>query len=132
MEDAELTLAILSALRGMGVRIAIDDFGTGHSSLGYLKKFPIDALKIDRHFVEDLPDGFEDAAIVHAVVQLARGLDLRVIAEGVETQQQLDFLQHHACPEVQGYHFSYPVPAGEFERLLDGAALTRPSAVLSH
>ena len=119
MEDVDLTLAVLTALRGTGVRIAIDDFGTGHSSLGYLKRFPIDALKIDRHFVEDLPDGLQDAAIVRAVVQLARGLDLRVIAEGVETQQQLDFLQHHACPEVQGYHFSYPVPAGEFEKMLD-------------
>jgi diguanylate cyclase (GGDEF)-like protein len=123
MQDVELTSAILATLRSTGVRIAIDDFGTGHSSLGYLKRFPIDALKIDRHFVEDLPDGFEDAAIVRAVVQLARGLDLRVIAEGVETQQQLDFLQQHACPEVQGYHFSYPVPAGEFEGLLSGDGL---------
>jgi diguanylate cyclase (GGDEF)-like protein len=119
MEDVDLTASVLASLRRTGVRIAIDDFGTGHSSLGYLKRFPIDALKIDRHFVEDLPDGFEDAAIVRAVVQLARGLDLRVIAEGVETQQQLDFLQHHACLEVQGYHFSYPVPAGEFARMLD-------------
>jgi diguanylate cyclase (GGDEF)-like protein/PAS domain S-box-containing protein len=118
IENVELTLAVLADLRALGVRIAIDDFGTGHSSLGYLKRFPIDTLKIDKHFVEDLPDGFEDAAIVQAVVQLARGLDLRVIAEGVETQQQLDFLQTHACPEVQGYHFSYPVPAVEFERML--------------
>ncbi|MEK6375025.1 MAG: EAL domain-containing protein [Acidobacteriota bacterium] len=131
MENVELTFAVLTALRSTGVRIAIDDFGTGHSSLGYLKRFPIDALKIDRHFVEDLPDGFEDAAIVRAVVQLAHGLDLRVVAEGVETQQQLDFLQHHACREMQGYHFSYPVPAGEFERLLESATLTRPSATLS-
>src|SRR5437764_4991208 len=121
IENVELTLSVLAELRKTGVRIAIDDFGTGHSSLGYLKRFPIDTLKIDKHFVEDLPDGFEDAAIVQAVVQLARGLDLRVIAEGVETQQQLDFLQSHACPEVQGYHFSYPVPAREFERLLSGA-----------
>ena len=119
MDNVELTFAVLSALRKTGVRIAIDDFGTGHSSLGYLKRFPIDALKIDRHFVEDLPDGFEDAAIVRAVVQLAHGLDLRVVAEGVETQQQLDFLQHHACREVQGYHFSYPVPADEFEAILE-------------
>jgi len=132
IENVELTLGVLGELRKTGVRIAIDDFGTGHSSLGYLKRFPIDTLKIDKHFVEDLPDGFEDAAIVQAVVQLARGLDLRVIAEGVETQQQLDFLQSHACPEVQGYHFSYPVPAREFERLLSGATLTRPSATLSH
>jgi len=125
MENVELSFAVLTALRSTGVRIAIDDFGTGHSSLGYLKRFPIDALKIDRHFVEDLPHGFEDAAIVRAVVQLAHGLDLRVVAEGVETQEQLDFLQHHACREMQGYHFSYPVPAGEFERLLDGAVVGR-------
>ncbi len=131
MENVELTFAVLSALRQTGVRIAIDDFGTGHSSLGYLKRFPIDALKIDKHFVEDLPDGFEDAAIVRAVVQLAQGLDLRVVAEGVETQRQLDFLQHHACREVQGYHFSYPVPAEEFGKLLDEPTLTRPSATLS-
>jgi EAL domain-containing protein (putative c-di-GMP-specific phosphodiesterase class I) len=121
IENVELTLSVLAELRALGVRIAIDDFGTGHSSLGYLKRFPIDTLKIDKHFVEDLPDGFEDAAIVQAVVQLARGLDLRVIAEGVETQQQLDFLQMHACPEVQGYHFSYPVPAVDFEKMLGGA-----------
>jgi len=118
IENVEQTFGLLAELRASGVRIAIDDFGTGHSSLGYLKRFPIDTLKIDRHFVEDLPDGLEDAAIVRAVVQLARGLDLRVVAEGVETQQQLDFLQHHACREVQGYHFSYPVPAEEFEELL--------------
>src|SRR5207244_10500626 len=131
MDNVEMTFAVLSALRKTGVRIAIDDFGTGHSSLGYLKRFPIDALKIDRTFVEDLPDGFEDAAIVRAVVQLARGLDLRVVADGVETQQQLDFLQHHACPEVQGYHFSYPVPAEAFEGLLKNASIIRP-ATLSH
>jgi diguanylate cyclase (GGDEF)-like protein/PAS domain S-box-containing protein len=132
IENVELTLGVLAELRRLGVRIAIDDFGTGHSSLGYLKRFPIDTLKIDKHFVEDLPDGFEDAAIVQAVVQLARGLDLRVIAEGVETQQQLDFLQSHMCPEVQGYHFSYPVPAREFEKMLSGAAAVRPRATLSH
>ncbi len=118
MADVELTLRVLSALRDTGVRIAIDDFGTGHSSLGYLKRFPIDALKIDRHFVEDLPDGFEDAAIVRAVVQLAHGLDLRVVAEGVETKEQLEFLERHACREMQGYHFSYPVPAEELRSLL--------------
>ena len=123
MQAPEASTQTLRALKALGVRIAIDDFGTGSSSLRYLRRFPIDALKIDRHFVEDLPDGFEDAAIVRAVVQLARGLDLRVIAEGVETQQQLDFLQHHACPEVQGYHFSYPVPAGEFEGFLSGDGL---------
>jgi len=119
MENVELTLKILTTLRKIGITIAIDDFGTGHSSLSYLKRFPIDTLKIDRGFVEDLPDRFEDAAIVRSVIQLARGLNLRVIAEGVETREQLTFLRQHDCREVQGYFFSYPVPAAEFERLLE-------------
>lgn len=118
MADVRLTLDVLTRLRGTGVKVAIDDFGTGHSSLSYLKQFPIDALKIDRNFVEDLPDRFEDAAIVRAIIQLARGLDLRVVAEGVETKPQLDFLTQHDCREVQGFYFSYPVPAREFEALL--------------
>jgi diguanylate cyclase (GGDEF)-like protein/PAS domain S-box-containing protein len=123
MQDVGLTLRVLSALRASGVSIAIDDFGTGHSSLSYLKRFPIDALKIDRHFVEDLPDGFEDAAIVRAVIQLAAGLNLRVIAEGVETKEQLAFLVQHECREVQGYYFAYPQPAEKLELLLrDGEA----------
>jgi diguanylate cyclase (GGDEF)-like protein/PAS domain S-box-containing protein len=111
MQDLELTLSVLAALHDSGVSIAIDDFGTGHSSLSYLKRFPIDALKIDKSFVEDLPDGFEDAAIVRSVIQLAEGLNLRVVAEGVETKEQLDFLVQHNCTEVQGYYFAYPEPA---------------------
>lgn len=122
MEDVALTMATLAELRRRGVTIAIDDFGTGHSSLSYLKRFPIDALKIDRGFVFDLPDGFEDAAIVHSVIQLANGLGLRVIAEGVETREQLDFLRESGCREVQGFYFSYPVRLEEVERLLEGAA----------
>jgi EAL domain-containing protein (putative c-di-GMP-specific phosphodiesterase class I) len=113
MEDVQLTFTLLTRLREMGVRVAIDDFGTGHSSLNYLKRFPIDTLKIDRSFVEDLPDRFEDAAIVRAVLELARGLDLRVVAEGVETKAQLDFLQGHECREVQGFYFAEPMPANE-------------------
>lgn len=109
MEDVELTMNTLAQFRRQGVTIAIDDFGTGHSSLGYLKRFPIDALKIDRGFVHDLPDKFEDAAIVSSVIQLANGLGLRVVAEGVETVQQLDFLRESGCREVQGFYFSYPV-----------------------
>jgi diguanylate cyclase (GGDEF)-like protein/PAS domain S-box-containing protein len=119
MENVELTLTLLTRLRQIGVAIAIDDFGTGHSSLNYLKRFPIDALKIDRAFVEDLPDRFEDAAIVRAVIQLAHGLNLRVVAEGVETAEQLAFLRAHGCHEVQGYYFSYPLPAAEFAELFD-------------
>lgn len=121
MENGELTIATLAALRSTGISIAIDDFGTGHSSLSYLKRFPIDALKIDRGFVSDLPDRFEDAAIVRSVVQLAQGLNLRVVAEGVETSEQLEFLRQHECNEVQGYYFSYPLPAQEFEELLRGS-----------
>jgi len=119
MENVELTLALLKKLREIGVSIAIDDFGTGHSSLNYLKRFPIDALKIDKSFVEDVPDGFEDAAIVRSVIQLAQGLNLRVIAEGVEKLEQLDFLRENGCGEVQGYYFSYPLAAEEFERLFE-------------
>jgi diguanylate cyclase (GGDEF)-like protein/PAS domain S-box-containing protein len=118
MENVELTLELLTRLRAIGITVAIDDFGTGHSSLSYLKRFPIDTLKIDRSFIEDLPDGFEDAAIVRSVLELARGLNLRVIAEGVETREQLDFLTAHDCREVQGFYFSEPVPADDFAKLL--------------
>jgi len=118
MENVQLTLTLLTRLREMGVRVAIDDFGTGHSSLNYLKRFPIDTLKIDRSFVEDLPDRFEDAAIVRAVLELARGLDLRVVAEGVETKAQLDFLQGHECREVQGFYFAEPMPASDLREFM--------------
>ncbi|MEA2570682.1 MAG: hypothetical protein QOI24_2683 [Acidobacteriota bacterium] len=125
MENVALTLQLLRDLRAIGVTIAIDDFGTGHSSLSYLRQFPIDALKIDRAFVEDLPDRFEDAAIVKAVIALAAGLNLRVVAEGVETKPQLDFLREQGCREVQGYYFSYPVRGEELLRLLEqGLAVT--------
>ncbi|MEA2491181.1 MAG: hypothetical protein QOH21_2973 [Acidobacteriota bacterium] len=120
MENVLLTMTTLAALRKTGVTIAIDDFGTGHSSLSYLKRFPIDALKIDRAFVSDLPDGFEDAAIVKSVIQLAQGLNLRVVAEGVETAEQLEFLRAHGCHEVQGFYFTEPVPAHELDAVLDG------------
>ncbi|HEX6099172.1 MAG TPA: EAL domain-containing protein [Thermoanaerobaculia bacterium] len=109
MENVVLTMSTLEEFRRAGVTIAIDDFGTGHSSLSYLKRFPLDALKIDRAFVSDLPDKFEDAAIVSSVIQLANGLGLRVVAEGVETAEQLEFLKDAGCREVQGYYFSHPV-----------------------
>jgi len=119
MENVDMTITLLARLRRIGVSIAIDDFGTGHSSLNYLKRFPMDALKVDKTFVEDLPDRFEDAAIVRSVIQLAQGLNLRVIAEGVETKEQLDFLQTNGCHEVQGYYFSFPLPAEEFTALFE-------------
>ena len=121
MENVDLTLKQLATLRETGITIAIDDFGMGHSSLSYLKKFPIDALKIDRNFVEELPERAEDAAIVRSVIELAQGLNLRVVAEGVENKQQLDFLKQQNCREVQGFYFGFPVPPGDFEKLLSVA-----------
>jgi diguanylate cyclase (GGDEF)-like protein/PAS domain S-box-containing protein len=130
MEDVELTMTTLARFRSYGLTIAIDDFGTGHSSLSYLKRFPIDALKIDRGFVADLPDKFEDAAIVSSVIQLANGLGMRVVAEGVETLEQLEFLREAGCREVQGFYFSHPVSLDEVEKLVSGkSALPAPAPV---
>jgi diguanylate cyclase (GGDEF)-like protein/PAS domain S-box-containing protein len=116
VENVELTFAVLSELRAAGISIAIDDFGTGHSALSYLKHFPIDTLKIDRSFVEDLPAP-ADAAIVKSVIELAQGLRLRVIAEGVERKDQLDFLIANGCSEVQGFYFGMPIRASEIDQM---------------
>jgi diguanylate cyclase (GGDEF)-like protein/PAS domain S-box-containing protein len=118
MKRVESTAAILQTLRKSGVQIAIDDFGTGYSSLSYLRKFPIDALKIDQSFVRQISTGGDDAVIVTAVISMARSLKLRVIAEGVETEAELEFLRAHRCDEAQGYYFSRPVPADELVHLL--------------
>ena len=109
MQNAEATAAILRSLRDLGVGISIDDFGTGYSSLNYLKRFPINAVKIDRAFVSDAPTDESDAAIVSAVIGMARSLKLRVVAEGLETEEQLTFLRRLGCDEAQGYYFSRPV-----------------------
>ncbi len=122
MHDPEQAIKTLRNLERYGVGLAVDDFGTGYSSLAYLKRFPIDALKIDRAFVGDLPEKFEDAAIVSSVIQLANGLGLRVVAEGVETAEQLEFLKESGCREVQGYYFSYPVTIEAIESLVLKAA----------
>jgi EAL domain-containing protein (putative c-di-GMP-specific phosphodiesterase class I) len=119
MEDVEQTMSTLAELRKSGISIAIDDFGTGHSALSYLKRFPIDALKIDKSFISDLPGGYADSAIVASVIQLANGLGIRVVAEGVETIEQIEFLREHACREVQGYYFSCAVPPAEIAKLLE-------------
>jgi EAL domain-containing protein (putative c-di-GMP-specific phosphodiesterase class I) len=111
MEDSEASLATLASLGAMGVRVAIDDFGTGHSSLSYLKRFSVDTLKIDRSFVHDIPDDAEDSAIARAVVALGHSLQLRVVAEGVETEAQAEFLRSLGCDEMQGYLLSRPLPA---------------------
>ncbi len=118
MTDVEHAIGILAGLKKLGVRLSIDDFGTGYSSLAYLKRFPIDVLKIDRSFVRDITIDADDAAITASIISLARHLKLRVIAEGVETDEQLDYLRHYGCDEIQGYLFSPPVPADKFEQIL--------------
>ncbi len=116
MQDLEQTVDTLAALRRLGVRISMDDFGTGQASLAHLKTLPIDALKIDRDFVRDLDGGPTGEAIVKAIIDLAHGLDLTVIAEGVETEQQFRFLAAQGCDEYQGYLASKPLPAAEIEQ----------------
>ena len=118
MQDSKSTVAVLRALKGMGVQLALDDFGTGYSSLSYLKRFPIDTLKIDRSFVRDLTTDADDASIVTAVIGMGKSLHIGVVAEGVETREQLAFLREQSCPEGQGYYFSRPVAAEEFTQLL--------------
>jgi diguanylate cyclase (GGDEF)-like protein/PAS domain S-box-containing protein len=113
MENAESAIATLDELKSKGVDISIDDFGTGYSSLSYLKRFPLDVLKIDRSFVRDVPTNGDDAAIVVAIIALARSMDIRVVAEGVETQSQAEFLNRSGCDFAQGYYFSPPVPAAQ-------------------
>jgi diguanylate cyclase (GGDEF)-like protein/PAS domain S-box-containing protein len=115
MREVSEAMQILDGLKNLGLSIAVDDFGTGYSSLNYLKQFPIDVLKIDRTFVDGLPSGEQDAQIARAIIAMAHSLNLAVIAEGVETQEQLDFLREHGCDEVQGYLFGRPMPASGFE-----------------
>ncbi len=122
MHNPALTADILLDLKKLGITIAIDDFGVGHSSLNYLKRFPIDAIKIDRAFVEDITRGGSDAAIVSAVIAMAKALKLRVIAEGVETEEQLNFLKEHGCFEFQGYLLSRPLPAEAVTEMVHDAA----------
>jgi EAL domain-containing protein (putative c-di-GMP-specific phosphodiesterase class I) len=118
MQNPENAAGVLAELAALGVSIAIDDFGTGYSSLAYLKRFPVSTLKIDRSFVMDLPDDPDDAAITRAVIALARSLKLTVVAEGVETPRQLEFLAAHACDLVQGFIVARPMPAEAFERFV--------------
>ena len=118
MQNTEKAIVILNAFRAMGINISIDDFGTGYSSLNYLKRFPIHKLKIDQSFVRDSSSNPDDAAIVHAIITLARAMSLEVIAEGVETEAQCAFLREQHCDEAQGYLFSKPLPADEATRLL--------------
>ena len=118
MRDPEHAVKLLGGLKAMGIRLSIDDFGTGYSSLNYLKRFPLDSVKIDRAFIQDLPGNADDAAITRAIIAMAHSLRLKVIAEGVETEEQLGFLRELGCDEMQGYLFSGPLPGDEFVRLL--------------
>lgn len=125
MHDVENTIRTLCELKKMGVRLSIDDFGTGYSSLSYLKRFPLDILKIDRSFVTDIGTESDNGEIAKTIIAVAHALGLEVVAEGVETQQQLDFMHTARCDLVQGYFFSKPLPPAECARLLTGAPLER-------
>jgi EAL domain-containing protein (putative c-di-GMP-specific phosphodiesterase class I) len=118
MHAAESSAEVLEALKAMAVKLAIDDFDTGYSSLSYLKRFPIGTLKIDQSLVRDIVAASDDATIVSAVIGMARNLNLRVIAEGVKTKEQLAFLRTHQCDEGQGFLFSRPLCANDFAQLL--------------
>ncbi len=125
MDNPERVIGILKEIQGLGVTIAIDDFGTGYSSLSYLKQFPIDVIKIDRSFVKDISGDAKDAVIADAIIKLAHGLGYKVLAEGVETQVQSDYLQGQGCDLAQGFLYGRPVPAKEFEQVLHrGAAIS--------
>jgi len=111
LSSADVTLSVLQELKAMGLTLAIDDFGTGYSSLSYLKQFPVGKLKIDRSFVRDVAVSPDDAAITTAIISMAKSLNLKVIAEGVEDEAQMSFLRARQCDEIQGYYFSKPLPA---------------------
>lgn len=118
MHNPARMIKVLSNIKKMGVRLAIDDFGTGYSSLSQIKNFPIDTLKVDRSFIRNIPDNSEDKAITAAIIAMGRTLSLTVVAEGVETQEQMDFLEEHACDQMQGYYFSKPIMPDQFADLL--------------
>ena len=125
MNDPDQTIATLQLLKSRGLKISIDDFGTGYSSLSYLKQFPIDSLKIDRSFIRDVTTNADDAAITTAVILMGHSLKLNVVAEGVENESQLAFLQVLQCNEIQGYYFSPPVPADKLESMLPQVGATK-------
>ena len=124
MHKTDAVLDTLKQLKSAGILFAIDDFGTGYSSLSYLKRFPLDVLKIDQSFVRDVCTDRNNAGIVRAIIDMARALNLKVIAEGVETEEQLEFLRIHRCESFQGYHFSKPLPAAGLIELLQNRQRT--------
>jgi diguanylate cyclase (GGDEF)-like protein len=122
IHDIEKTLKILTALKALGVKIAIDDFGAGFSSLSTLQRFPLDTIKIDRSFIRDVAAVGEDSSLTEAIISMGKRLSLTVVAQGVETKEQADFLRKHACDEFQGFYFNKPVPAHQFTELLEAQA----------
>jgi EAL domain-containing protein (putative c-di-GMP-specific phosphodiesterase class I) len=123
MPNAEDTIETLRGLKKLGIQISMDDFGTGYSSLSYLKRFPIDTVKIDQSFIRDIHEDVDDKALVTAIIAMAHSLKLGVVAEGVETSEQLDFLNQYQCDYVQGYLFGKPMPAEQFRELLSHTAI---------
>jgi EAL domain-containing protein (putative c-di-GMP-specific phosphodiesterase class I) len=137
MSDAEESIVILESISRMGVLVSVDDFGTGYSSMSYLRRFPIDKLKIDRCFVEEMTRRAEDASIVRAIISLAHSLHLKVIAEGVETPEQLALLTELGCDQYQGFYFSPALGPAQFVELVrksafPGANLTEEEAAQTH
>jgi len=128
MHDTELFIDKLHELKMMGIHLAIDDFGTGYSSLSYLKRFPVDTLKIDQSFVRDIVTDPHDAAITRSIISLAHSLQMHVVAEGVETLEQLDYLKLHSCDQIQGYFFSQPVSASQFAAMLKNGKCPPPAS----
>jgi EAL domain-containing protein (putative c-di-GMP-specific phosphodiesterase class I) len=118
MEDVEAAIAKAQDLRAMGVNLSIDDFGTGYSSISYLQRFPISDLKIDRSFVQDIPSNADNVEITKAIIAMAHGLNVEVVAEGVETREQMEFLAKHGCNRAQGYFIDHALPAADFENRL--------------
>jgi EAL domain-containing protein (putative c-di-GMP-specific phosphodiesterase class I) len=118
MHNPTRMIEVLNNIKKLGVRLAIDDFGTGYSSLAQIKHFPIDTLKVDRSFIRNLPYDSEDRAITEAVIAMGKNLNITVVAEGVETQEQKDFLRDHICDEMQGFYFSKPIAPDQFGDLL--------------
>jgi len=127
MRDVEKAMRVLTALKGMGIRIAIDDFGIGYSSLSKLRQFPVDTIKIDRSFIRDIASVAEHKELAKAIIALGRALSLTVVAQGVETREQADFLLRNSCGEFQGFYLDKPAPANQLARMLrtqaDAAAI---------
>jgi EAL domain-containing protein (putative c-di-GMP-specific phosphodiesterase class I) len=117
MESLDSSIAILKQLKDMGIRIALDDFGTGYSSLNYLRKIPINTLKIDKSFIDNITSNQKEESIIYNIIEMAHSLELKVVAEGVETMEQLFVLKERKCDYIQGYYFSKPLPADEIEKL---------------